>query len=154
MNTLKVLCIALSFAVFGCFYAQGVLVSKRDDKTFFIATITSAIANTALNFIAIPNFGMSGAALTTVVAEAIVFSICFIRSKKYVHLHDLTWFKTVITGSLAIIIICYGIRVLRLSMIPELFVAIVLCAIAYIGILFAFKNPVAVALADKIIKYR
>ena len=84
VTTLRILCIALFFAVFGCYYAQAVLVPNREEKYFFHTTVASAVVNIVLNFFLIPTLGLNGAALTTVIAEALVMFSCFWRARKYV----------------------------------------------------------------------
>lgn len=70
-TSLRILCLALVFAVFSCYYANTILVINREDKIFFEATIISAIVNIILNLLLIPFWGIEGAALTTVISEVI-----------------------------------------------------------------------------------
>ena len=79
---LQILCFALCFAVFANFYANCLLMSMRKEKVIMIAMIISAAANIILNFILIPFYGESAAAVTTVAAEIIVFAISFISSDR------------------------------------------------------------------------
>ena len=75
-TTLRILCIALFFAVFGSYYAQAVLIPNREEKYFFHTTVASAIINIVLNLVMIPYLGMNGAAITTVLAEGFVMFRC------------------------------------------------------------------------------
>lgn len=82
--SLRILSIALIFAVFGCFIANCVLVINKKEKGLFIASTISAIVNVVLNFIMIPLMGINGAALTTLISEFSVLIICI----KYIDLSD------------------------------------------------------------------
>lgn len=70
---LRVLCLELLFVPINAFLAYQVLVPIQQTKIVTISTSIAAVANVALNFVFIPLFGYSGAAITTVVAEIIVF---------------------------------------------------------------------------------
>ena len=82
--SLRILSIALIFAVFGCFIANCVLVINKKEKGLFKASAISAIVNVVLNFIMIPLIGINGAALTTLISECLVLIICI----RYVDLSD------------------------------------------------------------------
>ena len=75
-QTLRILCIALFFAVFGCYYSQAILVPNRQERYFFHVTVGSAVINIVLNFALIPRLGINGAAITTVLAEMFVMLAC------------------------------------------------------------------------------
>lgn len=69
---LKILSFALIFAVFGSFFSSYGLIVRRKDKTVLAFTVTSAVINVVFNFILIPLLEIRGAALTTLISEAIV----------------------------------------------------------------------------------
>lgn len=139
---LRILCIALGCAVFGCFYSQGVLVPNRRDKYYFIATIISALVNIGLNIIIIPFLGMAGAALTTVLAEVIVVSICRKYSIDMMSNGDLKEYISIGIGCSSIAVICFFTNSLKINYILQLIFAIVLSIIAYAVLLIALKNRI------------
>ena len=53
-GSLKLLSIALIFCIFGWIYNQCVLIPARKEKIVLIATLVSALANIAINFVCIP----------------------------------------------------------------------------------------------------
>ena len=81
--SLRILCVALIFAVFGCFYAHAVLIVNRQDQIFFKATVISAIVNIVLNLILIPLWGINGASLTTVLSEICIVIICLFPANHF-----------------------------------------------------------------------
>ena len=143
--SLRILCFALFFAVFGCFYSQAVLVPNRNESSFFYATVISAIANIGLNFILISLWGMNGAAMTTVLAEAIVVIVC---KKSSIDLTD--QFRTmkiipVLLGCVSVIAICYVCQACIASLIFRILFSVVFSVFAYGFILLIGKNEVAIS---------
>ena len=137
---LKILCIAMLFAVLGCYYSQGILIPNRCEKVFLIATLVSAVINIGLNFILIPILGINGAALTTVLAEIIVFVICFSYSRNFFkHSVDKVIIPVVI-GAICISVVCYLVKSILRENLLSTVVAVVLSFIIYSFIQIIFKN--------------
>ena len=80
--SLIILSVALFFCLGAGFWSQGVMIPQNRENDVFKITAVSAIANIILNFILIPLFQERAAALTTVMAEAIVFFYCRSASTK------------------------------------------------------------------------
>ena len=59
------------------------LSAMRKEKISLVAVICGAITNVTLNFCLIPKYGVSGAAIGTVVAESIVTGVQFIYLKTF-----------------------------------------------------------------------
>lgn len=137
---LRVLCFAMFFAIFGSFYSQCVLVPKRRDKIYFIATVVSAIVNIGLNITIIPYLGMAGAALTTIIAEAIVVSFCAYASKKERKNIKYSGTFSVVIGCIVIGVICAAVSHMNFNYILELFVSIVLSIVGYTATLYLLRN--------------
>ncbi len=142
--SLQILCIALFFSVFGCYYAQGILVVNRKDKGFMIATIISAFVNVFLNILLVPIYGINGAAFTTVVAELCVFIICYFYSKKNVSISGGKGIVSVSVGCIGIIFICMIIKSCNLKVWMETIASILGSCIVYGVILIIGKNEIAV----------
>lgn len=137
---IRILCIALVFAVFGCFYAQAILVPTRNDKSFFVATVISASVNILLNFLIIPRMGICGAAITTVIAEGCVMLICMFASKRiyYIKKDNEVW--GIILGCAGIVVMCILTELLNFNYLIKLLLSIVLSSIIYVFIITVCKN--------------
>lgn len=137
---LKILCMALAFSVFGCFYASAILVPNRKDRYFFFATIISAAENIVLNIVVIPFMGMAGAALTTVIAELIVVLICRHYAKPLYVERQNSGLSSVACGCIGITIVCLLLRLLHMAYFIELILAIIISAAVYVTILYFMHN--------------
>lgn len=143
-TVIKILCIALIFAVFGCFYAQIILVPTRNDKYFFTATVFSAIINIVLNFLFIPQIGICGAALTTVIAEGCVMVICMHYASIIYPIHKNRNFLSILLGCLCIIGVCTIINQTHYSIIIKTFFSIIISCGLYFGVAIMCKNSVVI----------
>jgi len=142
-GALQILCIALIFAVLGCFYAQGILVPNRKEKYFTIVTVISATVNILLNVELIPIFGIKGAALTTVIAEIIIMLMCQYFSKEMIKLsNDKKNMFSVIIGCIGVAGVCYGVHFLSLHYLVELCASILFSIIIYGISLLLTKNDI------------
>ena len=141
--SLRILCFSLFFAVFGCYYSQGVLVSLRKEKYYFIATFTSAVANVILNLILVPFFGLNATAATTVIAEAMVMLICRHYSLSSLQHKEKVDLITIGLGCIGIIVACYLCNRLITGLILRIIISIVVSVIAYFTILILLGNEVA-----------
>lgn len=84
--SLKVLSLSLFFALVGSVFTNCILIVNRLEKRCIIGTITSACINVILNCILIPIMGITGAAITTVIAEAINMIIQAFYAYKELHI--------------------------------------------------------------------
>ncbi len=139
-KVLQILSITFPFAVASCLYSYAVLIPNSNEKYFMLSTILAAISNIVLNLFAIPKYGIVGAALTTLLAEIIVFSVSAYFSHKFIK-RELQFKKyfAVIVGALIIIIICYLLSVLKLSVYLYLVLSILISCLIYAAILLIFK---------------
>ena len=74
--------IASVFSAFSVFYGTG-YQSANDTKGSFYTTVYGAVINIILNVILIPNIGMIGAAISTMISYIIVWIIRVRQTKKY-----------------------------------------------------------------------
>ena len=142
LDSLHLLSLALFFAVFGCFYAQGILIPNKKENVFFWATVISAVMNIVLNLIVIPFMGITGAALTTLIAEILILGICWYKSRS---LHDRYDNKDVISslaGCVVILGVCLLIRKAGLSSLLELIVSMAVAVPLYFFVLYIAGNSV------------
>ena len=139
-RSFEILCIALLFAVLGCYYAQGILIPNKRENKYFVCTSVSALVNILLNFIAIRYFGIEGAAITTLIAEVIIMFSCRHYSKGLHNESMQDSFIPVLIGCIAIFVICKCVGLLHLTMIPETFVSVLSSVVVYFFILYIGKN--------------
>ena len=141
VSSLQVLCFALIAAVFGNFFVNAVLIVHCQEQKAFLATVFSAIMNIALNLFFIPKFGFLGAAITTLIAEIIAMSLLIYYSRNYVHITlNLRLILIIGFGSALIIIICFFISSLKLTLVLDTLLKIIFSIIAYSIISLFAKN--------------
>lgn len=151
--TLQLLCIASIFSIVSYFYAQCVLIPNKREKFFLYATLLAAVVNISFNFIMIPLLSHMGAALTTVLAELVVMLFCRHYSKGFgMIVVDKNTILSVVTSSIAIIVICYISLKIFSSDIMALIVATVLSAVSFLAIMFVMKNVYILSLFSKMIQ--
>lgn len=153
---LRILCISLGFAVFGCFFSQALLVVNRLERYYLHATIISAISNVALNFIFIPNLGIAGAAITTMIAELIVVTYCAAHSQipKGTMKKVLKTTIPIFIGCGIIILICEASKyLLGERTLLCVVISILLSIFAYFFLLYVLKNPIVVSFGNKVKRF-
>ncbi len=146
---LQILACAMFFAVGGCFFSNSILLPFKKERWFLISTVTAALVNVGLNFVLIPKFGIDAAAITTLIAEIIVFVMVASVSLKTVSF-SVRWrdLLSSVVGSAVIAAICIlfanvfgdSRRVLE-------FLLSVGCSVAaYAAILIILKNSFALGM--------
>ena len=139
---LKILSIAMVFAVLCTFCMNSILIANRREKDCLKATLISAIVNVALNFIALPLWGMAGAAITTIAAEFLNLCLLLRSSKKIV---DLTLFNVknafqCVIASFSVIGTCSLIQHLMVGTVLTFVLSFALSIPIYFISLFLLKN--------------
>lgn len=87
-DSLRLLCVAISFSLVATLYASCILIPNRMEGIVFKATVISAVVNILLNILLIPLWGINGAAITTIIAEAIVCVIAIRGARRNVKLNQ------------------------------------------------------------------
>lgn len=144
-TSLKILSVSIVFAILTSFYSNSILVPNRKDKEYFFATLEAAVVNLILNFAFIPVFGINGAAITTLIAEAVVMVQVMKYSK---NLHDKIninpSISTSLVGCLGIALVCTIGRMLISNMYLYVVSSTIISAIIYILIQIILKNEVVI----------
>lgn len=130
------------------------LSAMRKEKISLVAVICGAITNVTLNFCLIPKYGVSGAAIGTVVAESIVTGVQFIYLKTFFNNKNF-WlnalqaiFATAIMGVAVFFIIeKTSNNILQLALGSSVGIFI------YAGILLLFRNSYFIDILRKIKSY-
>ena len=81
-SSLHVLSFAVVFSAFSTCIANNVFLVRKKEKITLIATTVGAIVNFIMNLFLIKKIGYLGASITTLIAEFIVFCICYLSLKK------------------------------------------------------------------------
>ncbi len=142
--SLRILSIALVFAVIGGIISNCINIPTGKEKVTLIGTIVAAIVNIVLNFGMIPLFQQNGAAVTTVVAELSVVIVCLLKNKEIEKILDK---KQVAINVLHALIGCVGVigcyfiaTTITSNLVAECIVTITLSAFVYSVVLVALKN--------------
>lgn len=139
-NVVRVYSFAILFAVFACFYAYAILLPNKLEKYFLLSTIIAAIINISLNFVLIPFLGMLAAALTTLIAEIVVFFISYHYSRKCItYKIKIKNIGKYLLGCSAVTILCLLCDQLNIGNTLTLIIEIVFSTIVYVAILMLSK---------------
>ena len=154
VRSLQILAVALLFAVGSGVVVNCINTPNGFEKTSLSATIAAAVVNVGLNIFLIPVFRQDGAALTTVLAEAMVLIICLVRLRDLNHYMDvrevLTQLAYAAGGSFLILGISLVIGRLRLSSLLSLVLGIFFCVAGYAVLLAVGRNRYFMAVSSKI----
>lgn len=152
-TSLQILCIAMIFAVFGCFFAHAVLIVNRQEKVFFKATVLSALINISLNFIFIPLMGINGAAITTLISEFCIVIYCGKVARRYFKSDSSkqsSYLLTTIIECVLIVVISITIRSMCDELIIRVILTVVMSLLMYVILLFITKNELLFDIIHKI----
>lgn len=142
---LEILGIALVFAVISGFWCNAILITNRQEKSFLIITVFSAMINIGLNILLIPSYSIVGAAITTLISEVIVTVLSIIKGRNYC---DISIKKknifSVFIGTILICLVCIFSKFIIYNYIIRLIVSILVSIIIYYIVLRIMKNDLAI----------
>ena len=81
-DILKILAFAIPLVFWGYLMTQS-LVALDHNRIYLLITASGLLLNVLLNFWLIPGYGASGAAIATVITEALMPLSCFLMILKY-----------------------------------------------------------------------
>ncbi len=143
---LKTLSVAFIFAILGGVLTQCLNISVGKETVNAKATIISAVANVVLNIPFIYFLKESGAAITTVMSEAIVFIYCLIFSwnyiKQYLDKKVLTNLLHSVAGVLIVIAAYYVVGMFDMNYWLRLILGIAITGCVYLLFLLMVKNEI------------
>lgn len=141
---LQILSFALLFAIFGGLLTACLNVSIGCEKINLFATLIGASSNFVLNLFVIPAWGIIGAAVTTVIAEFLVFIICFFTIENRELYFDEKMIGTnlvhALIGALIVVVCSLSLKVIICSVFVRIAVIIPVCVLAYASFLIGIKN--------------
>ena len=149
MGSLQILSFAVIFSIFGTIMSYGVLISCGHEKECLISTAITATVNVGLNFVLLPILGIEGAALTTIIAEAMNLFIQLAMSKKIIRIRFP--FKIAFQYIIACIpigLICIFCEKYITNIVLEVLIAILLSVFLYAILLILFKNEFIISFID------
>ena len=117
----------------------------------FAATVTGTIVNTVLNYILIHQMKCTGAAAATLITELIVCGILIWRALCHIKLRvSIAHILKSIAASAVFVPIILGIGKLNFGFWPQLIVEIIICVLAYGGILLLLKDEMVLHLIKQV----
>ncbi len=148
---LRILCLALLVCLFNWFFTSCILIPGKKEKFVLLATAVSALINVILNFILIPYFEESAAAVTTLVAEACSLIICLWNSKDLIKI-EIRWKDIISTvfGCAFIYMGCMLIKSFNLTPLICMLSSVAVSVIGYMCILLVLKNQSLISMKDEI----
>lgn len=151
ITVLRILSCAMFFAVGGCFFAHSVLIPNKQEDWFLCSTVIAAVVNVVLNLLLIPRFNINAAAVTTLLAEIIVFSISMVIGSRFIkisiNIRDLV---SSLLGGAAIAVVCTITNQLNRGFLVSFIAAFIFSAIAYFVVLLIMGNSVVKEFIDLI----
>lgn len=151
-DPLRLLSIAVTFSLYAYMYTQCVLIPVKEEKIVLRATIVSAVVNIILNFILIPMWSINAAAITTIIAEFIMFVMAFYYSQKTVRLVGV-WKNLVSTliGCICVFFICFFAKSIELLFL-RVMVSVCCSVLGYLLVLIVLRNSVLKQLKEMLVK--
>lgn len=144
-DSLRILSIALLFAVLANIYVYVLMITQRMDKQILYATIFSSLLNIVLNIILIPLWGINVAAYTTLLSElsVAIIGVWCCRKKVPVRLSVKAVAGTVI-GCACIVAVCLALSQFGLSLILDTALKVIISAVLYVLVIcVAYKGKPA-----------
>lgn len=144
VSSLRLLCPALAISVFSWVFAFCILMPLKKERKFLIATIASGVLNIGLNLILIPLMSENGAAITTSLAEILMFGMMVYYCKDTINgIFNWIFWRNILSyliGSFTIVPICIGVNAIFKSTIVQLLFATAVSVIVYGTVLLLCGN--------------
>lgn len=148
---LDILAVAMFFAVTACFLAFAIIMPYKLEKYFLVSTSLAAVVNMILNIVLIPYLGMPAVAITTLIAEIMVFIMLFVIASGKVKIINLIKGRdimAIMAGSLAIVLVCVLMNSFAAPVFGEsgplrilgTLITVVISLIVYMLVLCLFKS--------------
>lgn len=140
-TTLALLSGAIAFSLLATFYTSCIMIPLKLERYVLITTILAAAVNISLNIVFIPYLGTNGAAITTLISEALV---CFIGGyytlKSGKTKIEFSFIMKVLVGSLFIVIICTFMKFFELNVFYRTFFTVWFSVAVYFLVEMLIRN--------------
>ena len=119
------------------------MIPLNMENRVFGITVVSAVVNIVLNFFTVSIWQENAAALTTVIAECLVFIYCWYQSRGQIDMQGV--FKTILKsflGCLPMVAIAYFVRLIFSNIIIVTVFTVVFCVVEYTTVELILKNEI------------
>lgn len=145
---LRILMLAFFFSLFGgSFLGNMVLLPSKNEKTFMSICSITAVINVVLNYILIPFWGVSGAAVTTAFSSLLILLLLLKCKDKRI---KLTYIKEVgfipLTGSILVFAYCYLVGMIVDNIWLKTGICIIGGVVLYVAAMVIMKNDLCIEL--------
>lgn len=143
-NSLRILSVAVVFVAASWILSQCILIPMKLEKYVLYTTVGTAALNILLNLILVQGWKHNATAITTLIAEATVTFIYWVKIKKNVEVKGI--FKCMrdsIIGSLFIVLSIVIIKIKISNYIICLISSIAISVLVYFSVLIMLKNKTA-----------
>lgn len=115
------------------------LIIARNQQTKLVGyVIAGSLSNVIFNTLLIPSFGISGAAIATLISQSVYFAPVWLKIKKISNFNTLRYLKKIIAGAVIMGIFSFVLNKLDLNVI----INIILSAGIYFSILYLLKESI------------
>jgi O-antigen/teichoic acid export membrane protein len=143
---LRWLCASLVLSIAGWFMTSCILIPAKEEKAILRITVIAALANIILNFVLIPLWGFTAAAITTVIAEGISCVLGLRKAGKLISVRSMISRSTIISilaGSALVAAICLWTNTWTISPLGKTLAAFGISIPVYAAAIRLLKNPAA-----------
>jgi O-antigen/teichoic acid export membrane protein len=120
-----------------------IILAYNQQRWFLKFTLVVFIINIALNFVLIPSFGISGAAIATLISQSIATAVLFIGTRRSVRYSIFSGLHRILIANVILAVVV--ILLLKILSLP-LALLIVIGASSYFFVLFILKEPLVTEL--------
>ena len=149
----RILSISLLFAVAVAFYGNCVLIPNRMEKICLIAACISAILNISVNLIIIPLISYNGAAITTLISEALTAIIYIAYSRRYLEgVIERREAWAIFIGSISVGVTCFIVKKGVSCIYGSVVIAVLLSVLFFFATQIIFKNSIVMKSLESVFK--
>lgn len=139
--TFKILLLTLLFVFPGTLFAE-VLIAQNKQKVFLFTGITGALLNIIFDIMLIPKYGIEGSAVATVIAQAVVNILFYIKAKEHLSITVAKNIHKSIFATLAMSVFAfYAVKINT-----PILLLLPVSALIYTGMLFILKDATLIEL--------
>lgn len=150
-TSLQILSVATFFSLYAYMFTHCILVPLKKENLVFKITLLSALTNIGLNFFFIPLWGINGTAITTIIAEMIVFALTYRYASYEINIANIKRnFMTSLVGTMGVAILVCFLKNLISKGFVRVIISVVLSVVLYAVILIIMKNDIILGVLNNI----
>ena len=152
--TLRILSVLILIFSIAYFLGHIILTATGMEKMILRATVTGAVVNVCANFALIPVLKQDGAAIASVLSEAVVTVILLVHAKKYYILKfSRHYILTLTIALLAMLAVTFGLEQLITNRVWMVLFVIAVAGVVYFAVLIILRNEIVEELWKKVRVY-